>query len=199
MQDAVSRPGWDSLAVEVERVERHAWLDLAGDGAPPGWLDGQGLTRFAPSWVALGRELGTVLVAQTGLEIARVGADHAQACADIVALTFGLSGGARLPFAAIAQRRRWHVFAALDGRRPVAAAAMYLRGEMSWVGFAATLPSHRRRGAHAALLERCQRVALALGARRAAAPAPQHPLANLRRAGFSPLYARRTWAPPDLW
>ena len=80
-------------------------------------------------------------------------------------------------------------------RRPVAAAGLYLGGETAYVAFTATLPSHRRRGAQAALIERCLRVGLALGARRAAATAPAHSLDNLMRAGFSPLYARRSWAP----
>jgi GNAT superfamily N-acetyltransferase len=187
------------LALEVERIERHAWRDLAGAGPPPLWIDPEALARFAPSWVALGRELGTVLAARSSLEISRAGAEHARACADIVALSFGLSAAARPPFAALCERRRWHVFAALDGRRPVATAAMYLAGETAYVAFAATLPSHRRRGAHAALLERCLRVGLALGARCAAATAPAHSLDNLMRAGFAPLYARRSWAPEALW
>jgi GNAT superfamily N-acetyltransferase len=199
MQHMVTRTGRDDLAVDVERVERHAWLDLAGDQGPPDWLDAHSLVRFAPSWVALGRDLGTVLAARTTLEITRVGAEQAAACADIVTLAFGLARSARPLFASLGERRRWHVFAALDGKRPVAAAGLYLRGELAYVAFAATLPSHRRRGAQAALIERCQRVALALGARRAAATAPQHTLSNLQRAGFSPLYARRTWAPLEVW
>ena len=54
--------------------------------------------------------------------------------------------------AALVARSGWHCFAARDGDAIVATAALYTAGKAGWLGFAATDPSHRRRGLQTALL-----------------------------------------------
>src|SRR5690242_2010164 len=51
-------------------------------------------------------------------------------------------------------RPGWRHYFALDGDRPVATAALYVKGNMAWAGLGGTLPNDRRRGAQSALLAR---------------------------------------------
>lgn len=59
----------------------------------------------------------------------------------------------------------WRHYLALDGTRPVAAAALYVEGDVAWSGFAGTIPGDRRRGAQSALLARRIHDAAAMDAR----------------------------------
>src|SRR5438552_3974677 len=46
----------------------------------------------------------------------------------------------------------WHCLAAYNGHEPVATSALFVTGELGWLGLGATLPTHRGRGAQNALL-----------------------------------------------
>ena len=77
-----------------------------------------------------------------------------------------------------------------------------MHGRAGALQAAATLPSHRRRGAQGALVARWIRDGLALGCRFFAAEAaedtpesPNRSYHNLLRAGFRLAYLRRNYAP----
>jgi GNAT superfamily N-acetyltransferase len=51
-------------------------------------------------------------------------------------------------------RPHWHHYLACDDGIAVSTAALYVDGGVGWLGFGATLPSHRNRGAQSALMAR---------------------------------------------
>jgi len=97
---------------------------------------------------------------------------------------------------------RWHHYLAYDGVTPVACAALYVTETAAWCGLAATLPSHRSRGAQSGLFARRIADAAALGCRYVITgtveQTPDWPNASYRnmvRAGFRQLYLRPNWSP----
>jgi hypothetical protein len=90
----------------------------------------------------------------------------------------------------------WHFYLAMDGKRPVAGGALYLRKMSAWCGLAGTLAADRGRGAQTNLLLR--RIADAsragctfLSADTAATrDGTNQSLKNMIRAGFEILYER---------
>lgn len=91
----------------------------------------------------------------------------------------------------------WRHYFAMDGGRPVAAAAMRVRDDVAWCGFAGTMPDHRRRGAQSALLARRVRDAAAAGCTWVtcetmadAAERPSPSFRNMTRLGFEMAYLR---------
>jgi len=81
--------------------------------------------------------------------------------------------------------------------------ALYTNGGTGWLGFAATLPAYRRRGAQTALLAARIRRAAELDCRtlftetgEAVEGRPSNSYRNLLRAGFEPLYVRPNYRSP---
>ena len=100
-------------------------------------------------------------------------------------------------FGRILGRPGWHALGAYDGELLVASGALWARDGLGWVGFGATLPSHRGRGAQAALLaariDRAAELGVTMlvtetGVAREGRPGPSY--RNLLRAGFAPVYER---------
>jgi GNAT superfamily N-acetyltransferase len=158
--------------------------------------------RYHRDWVKFARESGPVSSARTSLRIAPLGSADAEAGAALVAAAFDMPRAAVALLSTLAGRPRWHIFAAYDEERPVAVAGLYVSGQTAYLAFGATAPSHRKRGAQSALIERRLRVAFALGARRvvsetgrATGDDPQHSYGNLIRAGLAPLCTRTNWVP----
>jgi GNAT superfamily N-acetyltransferase len=89
----------------------------------------------------------------------------------------------------------WQCFLAWDGDRAAACGALYVDGDVAWLGAAATRPAFRGRGAQAALVAARLRRARELGATRAASETSLDgaSLRNLRRAGFQQAYTRAHW------
>lgn len=99
-------------------------------------------------------------------------AEHAEAFGRICQLCFALPPALAPWVAALVGRPGWRTFVALDGARPVATAAFHVQGEWAWMGWSATLPSHRGEGAQLALIaemrlqagrEGCRHLALETG------------------------------------
>jgi GNAT superfamily N-acetyltransferase len=118
--------------------------------------------------------------------------------------------GYRLPpalgaFAAnVVGRERWHCFVAYDGTAPVAAGALFESGDAGWLGAAATLESHRGRGAQSAILaarvERARELGLRVLVTETGVPRDGRPGASFRnilRSGFRPTYVRPNYASPS--
>src|SRR5436190_8455369 len=101
-------------------------------------------------------------------------------------------------------RRRWHCFVAYDGAVAVAAGALFESGDAGWLGAAATLPSHRGRGAQSAILgarvERARERGLRVLVTETGVPRHGQPGAsyrNILRSGFRPTYVRPNYASPS--
>jgi GNAT superfamily N-acetyltransferase len=105
--------------------------------------------------------------------------------------------------AAVVGRPGWHCCVAYDERRPVATGALFESGEAGWLGAAATVPSHRGRGAQSAILaarvERARERGLRVLVTETGVPRDGRPGAsyrNLVRSGFEPTYVRPNYASP---
>lgn len=100
-------------------------------------------------------------------------------------------------------RPGWSHYFACDSGTPVAVGALFVRDDAAWLGWGATLESHRRRGAQGALLATRIADALEQGARwltTETAPdwpdVPGESVRNAKRAGFHPAYERPSWIWP---
>lgn len=89
----------------------------------------------------------------------------------------------------------WRHYFVLDGERPIAAAALYVEGDVAWAGLGGTLPADRLRGAQNALLARRVREACFAGARWITSwttaefsERPNQSLRNMKRLGFEVSY-----------
>jgi Acetyltransferase (GNAT) family len=165
------------------------------------WLGRRGLARssvFAKFW----RSTADPPPERTALRIEPVGAERAGDVARVSCAAW-LVGGAFLRwFEASVGRPRWRHYLAFQDERPVATAALFVSDGAAWLGFAATLPQHRSRGAHASLLARRIRDAAGLGCEVVVTDAredtPQRPSPSYRNilgAGFRFAYVVPNYAP----
>jgi GNAT superfamily N-acetyltransferase len=162
------------------------------------------LTRrgFSPDypWQKFERDV-TPLAARTELDVAepRRAGDFGGA----LAAGYGLPP----PVAAWAERLvgrpGWTCLVAYDGERAAGVGALFSLDGYGWLGLAATLPSHRGRGAQSALLAARVDRARDLGHRavvtETGVPGHAGPGASFRnivRAGFRPTYVRPNYASP---
>lgn len=104
----------------------------------------------------------------------------------------------------IVGREGWRSYVAYRANTPVACAAMFTEGGISWRGIAATLPKFQGRGAHAALVARMTRDALESGANilmaqtyRRELTQPAKSEGNLFRAGYTLSHIRPQFSERD--
>jgi GNAT superfamily N-acetyltransferase len=116
---------------------------------------------------------------------------------------YGLPAAAADFAVAVVGRPGWHCFVAFDEGRPVATGALFESGDAGWLGAAATVPSHRGRGAQSAILaarvERARERGLRVLVTETGVPRDGRPGAsyrNLVRSGFEPTYVRPNYASP---
>ncbi|MGD2071199.1 MAG: GNAT family N-acetyltransferase [Gemmatimonadota bacterium] len=175
--------------------------DGAGDEPTRGALTTMGYRPY-DRWVRLHREAGDVPWVLTSLDVVRAGPEHAEAFGRICQRAFDLPPSLAPWIATLVGRPGWEAFVALDGERPVATAAYHVQGEWAWMGWSATLPSERGRGAQLALVGEMAIRAERSGCRHFTAEAPEdrpgHPgptFRNALRLGFRPVSRRVSW----LW
>jgi GNAT superfamily N-acetyltransferase len=103
----------------------------------------------------------------------------------------------------IVGRERWACFVAYDGNEPVASGALFGAADCGWLGFAATVASHRGRGAQsgilAARIDRARELGLERLITETGVPRERGPgssFRNLVRAGFRATYMRPNYASP---
>ena len=128
--------------------------------------------------------------------------EQAAIVARITCAAFGMPPFLEPWIAALVGRDGWrHYLAWFDGE-PLASGALYVRGEVGWLGVAGTLQSARRRGAQGALMAARLRDGAALGCRwfvtETGQERPDRPnpsFHNMRRAGFRVAYHRPNYMP----
>ena len=147
------------------------------------------------AWMRFRRGLDPASRAETELRVEPT--DDGDTFGRIVAAGFELPPPAGHGFAALVGRPGWHMFLAVDGAEPAAAAALFVHEGVGWFGAAATLAEHRRKGAQNALLaarvERAREVGLDVLTVETGEHVPDRPSAsyrNILRAGFEELYLR---------
>ena len=142
------------FAVQVARVGRVPGMD--------DWLSAQGLQK-TNAWARLIRGRDAVPASSTKVDVRRVAPDQAQAFARAFVTGYGLPEPFGVWIANLVGRANWHDFAAFDGDALVATSSLYVQDGVGWLGIAATLPSHRGRGAQNALVARRIQEGVALG------------------------------------
>ena len=167
------------------------------------WLERRGFTR-GYAWMKFSRACGERLEAPTDLEVRVVGRDHGADFGRVVAEGFGLPAAIAAWVSALPGRAHWVCVMAFAGSAPAAAGAAFVQGEYAWLGFGATLPASRRRGAQNALLARRLAEAAARGARTAVTETgerlpdkPSNSYRNILRAGFHERYLRHNYLSPQ--
>jgi GNAT superfamily N-acetyltransferase len=113
-------------------------------------LEQRGFTRDY-GWMKFSRGVGP-REARSDLDVAAVGPDRAADFAVVVRGGYDMPGWA-VPLAAnVVGRPGWTCYVAYAGGEPAGAGALFVLGAVGWLGFAATLPPFRGRGAQSAIL-----------------------------------------------
>ena len=204
--------GREASEAELDSVLGHmngAGLRYCVPVAPPykplalgTWLERRGFTR-GYAWMKFSRPCDASLKAPTDLEVRVAGPELGAEFGKVVAEGFGLAPAIAPWVGVLPGRPKWVCVMAFAKSMPVAAGAVYVSGEYAWLGFGATLPSHRRHGAQNALLARRLAEAAARGARTAVTETgeqlpdkPSNSYRNILRAGFEERYLRQNWMSP---
>lgn len=180
-------------------------VQVAPGARPEGWrevLQRHGLAGGA-TWVKFMGPLPDIPPVDTDLVVRPVTADDAPAVAEVIVAGFEMPAGLMTEWTLDQLTRpHWAAFAAWDGDLPVAGAMLFVHGDTAHLVGAATLPGARGRGAQSALMRArveearrrgCRWVGTETGAESPGSPNPS--LHNMRRLGFTELYARENW----LW
>jgi len=189
---------------EVYRSVRHS-IALAPSAAPAGLASELRERGYEPgyAWVKFWRPAAEPPTAVSELRVVRIGPQQAAQFTAVLAAGFDIPHAVTAMLEHLPGRPGWGWYLAYDGDVPVACGAVYVRGEAAWLGQAATLPEHRRRGGQSALLAARIAEARAAGARVVVTetgeildgrPANSH--RNIVRAGFEPAYLRPNYLSP---
>lgn len=170
---------WQTLLRERGVVPGGAWVKFAGAATPRAEVP-------------------------TDLRVDRLGPHDGAGFAHVMCTGFGMPLDSALPgwFAGLPGwgEAGFTTYGAWDGDTLVATATLFVGGEIGTLSGAATLPSHRGRGAQGALMVRRMNDAAAAGCAwitcETGVETPENPnpsLHNMRRMGLTELYQRRNW------
>ncbi len=169
--------------------------------ALPGWLQARGLVS-RDGWPVFSRGRAPAAPVESPFRIETIGVQLAGAFAEIACALYELPDTLAPLMVASVGRRRWQHYLAFDSDRPIAAGALFVDGNVGWIGLGGTIPSHRNRGAQSALLAQRVTDGIALGcewfASETTADTPDRPnpaYHNLLRAGFELAYVRPNYSP----
>lgn len=152
------------------------------------------------TWEKLVRDTSPPPAAETDLRVEAIGPELAEEYAVVSRAGFGMPDLLQPLVVAEVSTPGWTAYGAFDGDRLVGAAALFVDGASGALSGAATLESHRGRGAQRALMARriedAARVGvLTLGTETGSetVDAPNPSLHNMHWAGFRRLYSRQNW------
>jgi GNAT superfamily N-acetyltransferase len=165
----------------------------------PGWLEARGLEQ-GWGWMSFRRSPADPPPVETSLGLRRVESPaDADAFARIQRVAYGLPEALE-PLLAEAPQRGWECWLALDRDEPAGAGALFVREGAAYLGFGATLPEHRGKGAQGALLAHriaragelgCDIVLTETGERRDDLPSNSY--RNILRSGFEEVAVTANW------
>jgi GNAT superfamily N-acetyltransferase len=183
---------------------RHA-IALAPGARPPDLAAMLRERGYEPAhaWVKFARAAADPPAPATDLRVERIGPERADEFTAVLAGGFEIPQSVTAMLSHLPGRPGWSWYLAHDGETPVACGALFVHGRHGWLGQAATLPAHRRRGAQSAL------IAARIGAAREAGAEvvvtetgaivddrPTISYRNILRAGFRPVYLRPNYVSP---
>jgi GNAT superfamily N-acetyltransferase len=153
-------------------------------------------------WMKFSRGVGP-REARSDLRVERVGPDRAGDFAEVVLGGFGLPDRLREMNARVVGRPGWSCYVAYDGEAPAGAGALFVHAGVGWLGFGATLPEFRGRGAQSAILaariedarkQGCRMVVTETGELEEGRPSSSY--RNILRAGFREAGVRPNYRAP---
>lgn len=168
-------------------------------------------------WMKFSRGVGP-RQAQSDLHVERIDADRADDFARVVVGGYGMPEWLHEMNARVVGRPGWSCYVAYDGDNPAGAGALFvhpssgraaglgpaaLQGALGWLGFGATLPDYRGRGAQSALLaariedarkQGCRTVVTETGELEQGRPSSSY--RNILRAGFREAGVRPNYRAP---
>jgi hypothetical protein len=156
--------------------------------------------QHVTNWVRAVRGREPAPHIDSALRIEPINQKDGSSFGEIVCSVFKFPLGIRQWIASTIGRDGWRHYCGFDGEVPVATGAMFVRNDTAWLGFAATLPSHRKLGAQGAIMARRIGDALAQGCRllitetgedTPAKPNPSYH--NMIRCGFTLAYVRENY------
>lgn len=169
---------------------------LAQPSQIPDWLIARGFTK-GRNWAKVYRGNESAPSVPTDLRIELIRKEQADAFADVALTAFGMPEELRLLVGGNVGRPGWHHYLAFDGKKPVSAAAMFVKENIGWLGFGSTLESHRKRGGQGALFARRIQDGVSLGCNwfvtETGEDTPEDPnpsYHNMLRTGFKLAYMR---------
>ena len=166
------------------------------------WLEAAGMRRGS-RWAKVWRDTIDPPPERTDLRIEAIGPEHREGWNRVTLTAFEFPD-VLAPFGeATLGRSDWHHFLAFDGDQAVGAGALYVMGNVGWLGFGATLESHRGQGSQSAIFARRIQAAADLGVKllitETGEELPDRPnpsYRNMLRAGFRLAYPRQNWLEP---
>jgi GNAT superfamily N-acetyltransferase len=179
--------------------ETEWWIsDSAGLGPE---LEQRGFVRDH-GWMKFSRGVGP-REAQSDLRVVHADPDRADDFATVVLGGYGMPEWTA-PFAAnVVGRPGWSCYVAYDGKAPAGAGALFVQQGIGWLGFGATLPDYRGRGAQSAILaariedarkQGCRTVTTETGELEDGRPSDSY--RNIVRAGFREVGVRPNYRAP---
>jgi GNAT superfamily N-acetyltransferase len=162
-------------------------------------LEARGFSR-GYAWAKFRRGLEPVTARESDLTVELIGADRGDVFAEVFQRAYGTPELLRPRLEQVPGEPGWHCFVAFAEGAPAATGAVFVTGEVGWLGMAGTLPEFRRRGAQTALLAvrveaareaGCSVVVTETG--EAVEGRPSHSYRNIVRAGFEPVYVRQNY------
>ena len=167
------------------------------------WLEAEGFKQGS-RWVKVWHDLKEIAAPSAALRIERVGPESATAFRDVCLAAFEMPDAVAPLVTATVGRPGWSHYLGFDGDVPVSTAVLRVEGDIAWLGYGATLESHRGRGWQTAMLLRRLLDARTAGCRLAITETGEetekdpvnHSYRNMIRTGFRLGYARRNWYRP---
>lgn len=201
----VAEPATEAMLEEIAALYERCGVSFGIEVGPfamppelPSWLAKRRIRRAFPT--AIHYRAAEAVPTPAAPSVVRARPADATVVADICASVFRMPEAAHALIAGTATAPGWRQWLVYDGDRPVAAALSFVSDGTAWLGWDATLPEFRGRGAHAALIAHRLNDAAGAGARwlttETATGTPDRRDASYRnyeRLGFRVAYERSTY------
>ncbi len=175
-------------------------VPAAAPPALPAWLETRGLTRIR-GWAKTWRNDAPPAPLPDAPPVEAIGVESADAFAGVVLDAFRMPPEIAPFIRGPIGMPGWRHYLIREGQHAVSAAALYVEGEVGWLGLGSTLESHRGKGGQQALFARRIADGIALGCKwfvtETAEELPEKPnpsFRNMLRAGFRLAYIRANYA-----